>query len=122
MSQSKGYGPGANVDDLPGVNISGDVQADEPALFGRQAECAILDRLVAGARTGRGGALVVRGEPGAGKTTLLDDVARRATGFLVIRVAGIESEQDCASSTRQSTGRSAAALDSRLSTASPTMK
>ena len=54
MSQSKGYGPGGNADDIPGVNVTGDVPAGEPVLFGRQAECAILDRLVTGARAGRG--------------------------------------------------------------------
>ena len=51
---------------------------------------------MAGARAGRGGALVVRGGPGAGKTTLLDYVVRRAGGCRVVRLAGIESEQDCA--------------------------
>jgi DNA-binding CsgD family transcriptional regulator len=92
MNQSTGYGP----DDIPGVNVTGDVLAGEPVLFGRQAECGILDRLVASARTGRGGALVVRGGPGIGKTALLDYLVRRASGLLVVSVAGIESEQDCA--------------------------
>jgi AAA ATPase domain len=96
MDQSNGYGPGGHTDDIPGVNVNGDVPAAEPALFGRQAECEVLDRLLAEARAGRGGALVVRGEPGAGKTALLDYLARRAGGFRVVRMAGIESEQDCA--------------------------
>ena len=55
MNQSKRHGPGVNADDIPGLNVNGDVPASEPVLFGRQAECEILDRLVAGARTGRGG-------------------------------------------------------------------
>ncbi len=63
MSQSNAYGPGAGPDDIPGVNANGDVPAGAPVLFGRQAECEVLDRLVAGARAGRGGALVVRGAP-----------------------------------------------------------
>jgi DNA-binding CsgD family transcriptional regulator len=96
MNQSKGYGPGANADDIPGLNVHEDVTAAEPLLFGRQAECEILDQLIAGARTGRGGALVVRGEPGVGKTALLDYLVRHASGFRVVGVSGIESEQDCA--------------------------
>ncbi|MEV0901666.1 LuxR C-terminal-related transcriptional regulator [Actinoplanes sp. NPDC049802] len=40
-------------------------------LFGREAECAVLDGLLAEARSGRSAALVLRGEPGAGKTALL---------------------------------------------------
>ena len=95
MSQSNAYGPGAGPDDIPGVNANGDVPAGAPVLFGRQAECEVLDRLVAGARAGRGGALVVRGAPGAGKTALLEYLVRRAGGFLVVRVAGIEPELDC---------------------------
>ncbi len=96
MSQFNEYGPEASADGIPGVIVNGDVPAAEPALFGRQAECEILDRLLARARAGCGGALVVRGGPGAGKTALLDYLLRRASGFLVVRVAGIESERDCA--------------------------
>jgi DNA-binding CsgD family transcriptional regulator len=96
MNQSKRHGPGGNVDDIPGLNVDGDVLAGEPALFGRQVECAVLNRLIAGARTGQGGALVVWGEPGAGKTALLDYLVRRSSGFRVLSVTGIESEQDCA--------------------------
>jgi DNA-binding CsgD family transcriptional regulator len=96
MSHSKEFGPGFNADDIAGLNVNGDVPASEPVLFGRQAECEILDRLLAGARAGRGGALVVRGEPGVGKTALLDYLIRRAGGFQVVSVTGIESEQDCA--------------------------
>src|SRR5580692_7232755 len=96
MSQFNEYGPGASAEEIPGVNVNGDGSAGEPTLLGRQAECEVLGRLAANARAGRGGALVVRGEPGAGKTALLDYLGQRASGFLVVRVAGIESEQDCA--------------------------
>src|SRR5580692_11369247 len=96
MNQPKGHGPDASAGDIPGVNVNANVLAGEPVLLGRLAECEILDGLAAGARAGRGGALVVRGEPGAGKTALLDYLARRAGGFLVVSAAGIESEQDCA--------------------------
>ncbi|MDX6562774.1 MAG: hypothetical protein QOD65_2588 [Gaiellales bacterium] len=49
-----------------------------------------------GAREGRSGALVVRGEPGVGKTTLLDYAASRADDFRVLRTLGAESESDLA--------------------------
>src|ERR1700744_5898167 len=42
------------------------------ALRGRHDECASIDLLCAGARAGRSGVLVVRGEAGVGKTALLD--------------------------------------------------
>uniref|UniRef100_UPI00186B12A3 AAA family ATPase n=2 Tax=Georgenia thermotolerans TaxID=527326 RepID=UPI00186B12A3 len=59
---------------------------------GRAREQAAIDELVRAAREGRGGALVVRGEPGAGKSVLLADAAARADGMQVLRTQGIESE------------------------------
>jgi DNA-binding CsgD family transcriptional regulator len=47
-------------------------------------------------RAGEGRALVVRGEPGVGKTVLLDYLAGRATGCLVARAAGVQSEMELA--------------------------
>lgn len=47
-----------------------------------------LDRLLAGARDGLGGSVVLRGEP----PTLLEYVVGRAKGMHVARLAGIESE------------------------------
>ncbi|MDH6123402.1 LuxR family transcriptional regulator [Kitasatospora sp. GP82] len=41
-------------------------------LYGRAEEQAVIDRLLDGARAGRSGALVLRGEPGIGKSALLD--------------------------------------------------
>lgn len=96
MNEAKEHGSRASANDTPSPNVNGDVPGGEPPLFGRQAECEILGKLIAGARAGRGGALVVRGEPGAGKTALLDYLVRRASGLGVVAVAGIESEQDCA--------------------------
>ncbi|MEO6084825.1 MAG: AAA family ATPase [Umezawaea sp.] len=61
-------------------------------LHGRDDELAMIDKLLADARSGAGGALVVRGEPGIGKTSLLDHAAARATGFRVLRGSGVESE------------------------------
>ncbi|MEU0875435.1 helix-turn-helix transcriptional regulator [Nocardia brasiliensis] len=61
-------------------------------LRGRQAEQARIDELLAAARDGRSGALVIRGEPGIGKTALLDYAA--AQGLPTVRSAGIESEAE----------------------------
>src|SRR5580700_8996482 len=69
----------------------------EPArLTGRLNERGVLDRLVADVRAGEGRALVVRGEPGVGKTALLDYLAERASGCLVARAAGVQSEMELA--------------------------
>lgn len=70
------------------------MHADDLPLFGRGAELAVLERLVVGAAAGRGGALVIRGEPGIGKTALLEATLRSAArhGMRVLRAAGAESE------------------------------
>ena len=56
------------------------------------AERARLQGLLADAREGRSGVLVVAGEAGVGKTALLDDAASGADGMRVVGVAGVESE------------------------------
>ncbi|MDD7968640.1 ATP-binding protein [Actinomycetospora lemnae] len=61
-------------------------------LHGRDPERARLGALVDDARHGRGGALVVRGDPGVGKSALLDDAAAGADGLQVLRTRGIASE------------------------------
>jgi DNA-binding CsgD family transcriptional regulator len=61
-------------------------------LLGRGRETTRLGELVRNAASGHGGALVIEGEPGVGKTALLEDAALRASGFSVLRVAGVESE------------------------------
>ncbi|WP_433158645.1 helix-turn-helix transcriptional regulator [Kribbella sp. CA-247076] len=63
-------------------------------LRGRAAECARLDRLVAGVRAGRGQVLVVRGEAGIGKSALLNHLAHNAEGCRVARASGVESEME----------------------------
>ncbi|MFI6298184.1 AAA family ATPase [Nonomuraea sp. NPDC050790] len=63
-------------------------------LYGRTTEQSGLAELIARARDGRSGALVVRGEPGIGKTALLDWAERQADGVRVLRVTGIEQEAD----------------------------
>ena len=65
-------------------------------LTGRLSERDVLDRFVADVRAGEGRALVVRGEPGVGKTVLLDYLAGRASGCLVARSAGVQSEMELA--------------------------
>ncbi len=65
-------------------------------LVGRAREQAELDRLLADAREGRSGCLVVRGEAGMGKTALLGYAVERAGGFMVLRTTGIEAEYDLA--------------------------
>jgi hypothetical protein len=61
-------------------------------LRGRHDEARALDRLLAGARNGHGGALVLRGGAGVGKTSLLDYAERRSHDLRVLRVRGVESE------------------------------
>ena len=68
----------------------------ESELRGRTVECAQLDRLLASARAGASGALVVRGEAGAGKSALLEYVRGRASGCAIVRAAGVESEMELA--------------------------
>ncbi|MGY1736023.1 helix-turn-helix transcriptional regulator [Geodermatophilus sp. SYSU D00684] len=60
--------------------------------MGRAAELARVDRLLAGARAGRPGLLVLEGEAGVGRTALLEAAAARAAGCTVLRARGIESE------------------------------
>ena len=66
------------------------------ALRGRQSESDALDRLLAGARDGRSGVLVLRGESGVGKTALLDLLVARAGAFRIARASGVESEMELA--------------------------
>ena len=63
-------------------------------LVGRQDEERTLGALVAGARLGHSGVLVLVGEAGIGKSTLLAQVADTAHGCRVLRVTGIEAERD----------------------------
>ena len=65
-------------------------------LWGRASESARLDGLFADAAAGRGGVVVVRGEPGVGKSALLSDASSRAPGAQVLWTQGIESESPLA--------------------------
>ena len=62
-------------------------------LVGRAHEVSRLERLVTDARTGRSGALLIRGEPGIGKTALLEHTRALATGMTVLDARGLESAE-----------------------------
>ena len=66
----------------------------KPALIGRGGECARLDRLLASAKGGDSGVVVLRGTVGTGKTALVDYAADSAEGFRVVRAVGVESEME----------------------------
>ena len=61
-------------------------------LVGCEAECRRLLGLLAGARDGRSGVLLIRGEAGIGKSTLLDEIVAAADDMSVLRVRGVESK------------------------------
>ena len=63
-------------------------------LCGRSEQLAGIGRLLGGMRSGRAGALVLRGEAGIGKTALLEAAADKAAGARVLRVVGVESEAE----------------------------
>ena len=65
-----------------------------PALPGRAAETADVQRLLDTARAGRSAALVVRGEAGIGKSTLLRHAATAAPDMLVLTRTGVETETE----------------------------
>ncbi|MEU7898253.1 AAA family ATPase [Nonomuraea sp. NPDC049152] len=64
------------------------------SLVGRRDEIRRLDTLLDEAARGRGGALVLRGEPGIGKSALLRHVREAASGFRVMRASGAEFEME----------------------------
>src|ERR1700759_1731884 len=65
-------------------------------LRGRRDECALLERLLDGARAGRSGSLVIEGEAGVGKTALLDYATGAASDMRVLGAVGVESEMELA--------------------------
>src|SRR6516162_11570327 len=67
-----------------------------PALLDRERERAVLDGLLGDLRSGRGGALVVRGGGGVGKSALLEYVTGAAADMRVARAVGVESEMELA--------------------------
>ena len=65
-------------------------------LGGREPERARIAASVEAARSGSGGALVVRGVAGSGKSTLLADAVANLPGTTVLRTSGVESESPLA--------------------------
>jgi DNA-binding CsgD family transcriptional regulator len=63
-------------------------------LIGREAERRAIERLVAGARVGSSGVLLITGEPGIGKTALVDEAATLAVGMRVLRARGAVAERE----------------------------
>jgi DNA-binding CsgD family transcriptional regulator len=63
-------------------------------LLGREREREALDRLLDAARRGRGGVLVVHGDPGVGKTALVDYAVDAGREFGVARTVGVEAEME----------------------------
>nr|WP_167215840.1 helix-turn-helix transcriptional regulator [Kribbella shirazensis] len=67
-----------------------------PRLRGRRDECEKLERLVASARLGGHGVVVLRGAPGIGKSALLEYVAAVAADCRTLHVTGVESQMELA--------------------------
>src|SRR5580700_9859529 len=68
-------------------------------LLDRRPECAALGGLLAAARAGRSGVLVLRGEPGGGKTALLDWACagvQRLCAPMLDRLGGLPDPQRAA--------------------------
>ena len=61
-------------------------------LLGRERERDVLARVLDAARDGRGGVLVVHGDPGIGKTALLDYIRETSSDFRALRATGVEQE------------------------------
>ena len=63
-------------------------------LVGRGTEESTVERLLASARDGESGVLVLRGDAGIGKSALLQRAQELAQDFTILRGTGIESESE----------------------------
>lgn len=61
-------------------------------LYGRDAECAIVNHLITEAYDQRSSALVIRGDAGVGKSALLEHAVAQASDMTVLRATGVEAE------------------------------
>ncbi|MEV4583071.1 AAA family ATPase [Nonomuraea jabiensis] len=68
-------------------------------MLGRDDESELLESLLRHAAGGRGGGVILHGEPGIGKTALLSHALERAAGFRLLRAVGVEPEADLAYAT-----------------------
>ena len=71
-----------------------DAHPSPSGLVDRLDEREVLERLLAGVRTGQSRVLVLRGEAGVGKTALLRHLSGAAKGCRIARAAGVESEME----------------------------
>ena len=71
-----------------------DTHRSSSGLVDRVDEREVLERLLAGVRTGQSRVLVLRGEAGVGKTALLRHLSGAAKGCRIARAAGVESEME----------------------------
>ncbi|WP_255424317.1 LuxR C-terminal-related transcriptional regulator [Pengzhenrongella frigida] len=78
-------------------------------MLGRRSELDRVSSLIGGARNGRGGALLVRGDLGVGKTALLDQAIGNAGGMRLVRADGYEAESTMAYAALQRIGAPMAA-------------
>ncbi|MDP3951339.1 AAA family ATPase [Microbacterium sp.] len=63
-------------------------------LVGRESQLCVLEGVIARARTGRAGVLVLHGDAGVGKSALLSAAASGLDDVLVLRVSGHVAESD----------------------------
>jgi hypothetical protein len=68
LRPTSGCAPG--TDERHTSVVARHMPATARALLGRNAECAVLDRVLDGVRAGRGCVLVMRGEPGVGTVSV----------------------------------------------------
>ena len=83
-------------DRIGGAEVASGKPPSSTVLAGREHELARIDVLLGQAVAGRGGALLVLGEPGVGKTTLLEAARARAESFTCLVTRGIEAESHLA--------------------------
>ena len=63
-----------------------------PRFLGREDELSRIELMIGRARNGRGGALLLTGEPGIGKTTILTQATDGLRELRVLQVHGYEAE------------------------------
>jgi MoxR-like ATPase len=74
--------------------VSPKLPSSPSRLLGREHERDVLDRLLDDVRAGRGGVLVLHGEPGVGKTALLEYAADAGREFRIVPTSGVEAEME----------------------------